>query len=221
MVILGAGSIGCFIGGAWLAAGCSVSFVGRERIRDDIAANGLALSDHAGWRVHLAHDLIDFSTRPAALAKADIVALCVKSSDTAAAAKQIATHGKKKPVVISFQNGVGNADTLRTLLPKLEVVQGMVPFNVANLGKGRFHKGTSGELVAGETEATRALRAAADGRLRLGGPAGGGRRKGQDRPRLELKAAPDRGRQASRRSAGAGAGRPDRTGRVASVSAMR
>ena len=157
VVILGAGSVGCFIGGAWLAAGCSVSFVGRERIRDDIAANGLALSDHAGWRVHLAHDLIDFSTRPAALAKADIVALCVKSSDTAAAAKQIATHGKKKPVVISFQNGVGNADTLRTLLPKLEVVQGMVPFNVANLGKGRFHKGTSGELVAGETEATRAL----------------------------------------------------------------
>ena len=122
VVILGAGSVGCFIGGAWLAAGCSVSFVGRERIRDDIAANGLALSDHAGWRVHLAHDLIDFSTRPAALAKADIVALCVKSSDTAAAAKQIAAHGKKKPVVISFQNGVGNA-----------------------------------ELVAGETEATRAL----------------------------------------------------------------
>ena len=47
------------------------------------------------------------------LAKADIVALCVKSSDTAAAAKQIAAHGKKKPVVISFQNGVSNVEELK------------------------------------------------------------------------------------------------------------
>ena len=30
IAILGAGSIGCFIGGAWAAAGIPVSFVGRE-----------------------------------------------------------------------------------------------------------------------------------------------------------------------------------------------
>lgn len=172
IVVLGAGSVGCFIGGAWAAAGCSVSFIGRDRIRDDIKANGLTLSDHGGWRVHLAQDLIDFATRPAALARADIVALCVKSNATAAAAKQIAAHGKKKPVVISFQNGVSNADTLKSLLPKLEIVQGVVPYNVAYLGGGRFHKGTSGELIVGESGAARAL---ADrigdrpGRLRLAG----------------------------------------------------
>jgi 2-dehydropantoate 2-reductase len=157
VVILGAGSVGCFIGGAWLAAGCSLSFVGRERIQQDVKANGLTLSDHAGWRIHLAPDLIDFATKPAALAKADIVALCVKSSDTAAAAKQIAMHAKRKPVVISFQNGVSNPETLKQLLPKLEIIQGMVPFNVASMGKGRFHKGTSGELTAATTETIRAL----------------------------------------------------------------
>jgi 2-dehydropantoate 2-reductase len=157
ITILGAGSIGCFIGGAWLAAGCSVSFVGRDRIADEAKANGIALSDHAGWRIHIAHDLVNFATKPAALAKADIVALCVKSSDTAAAAKQIAAHGKKKPAVISFQNGVSNPETLESLLPKLEIIQAVVPFNVAHLGGGRFHKGTSGELVARDTETTRAL----------------------------------------------------------------
>ena len=170
IVVLGAGSIGCFIGGAWAAAGCSVSFIGRETIRDDLKANGLTLSDHSGWRIHIAHDLIDFATKPAALAKADIVALCVKSHATAAAAKQIAAHGKKKPAVISLQNGVSNAETLRSLLPKLEVIQGMVPYNVAYLGGGRFHKGTSGTLVAAETETTRALAeriGARPGRLRL------------------------------------------------------
>lgn len=170
ITVLGAGSIGCFVGGAWLAAGCSVSFVGREAIRNELKANGLTLSDHGGWRIHLAHDLVDFATRPAALAKADIVALCVKSHGTEAAAKQIAAHGKKKPAVISFQNGVSNAETLKALLPKLEVIQGMVPFNVAHLGGGRFHKGTSGELVVGDTETSRALAEGIGdrpGRLRL------------------------------------------------------
>jgi 2-dehydropantoate 2-reductase len=159
IVILGAGSIGCFIGGAWQAAGLNVSFVGRERLRDEVARHGLALSDHEGWRVHLAHDLVDFSTKPAALAKADVIALCVKSSDTEAAARQIAAHARRGPTVISFQNGIGNAERLKAVLPKLEIVHGMVPFNVAHLGDGRWHKGTSGELAAGVSEATRAIAA--------------------------------------------------------------
>ncbi len=157
IVVLGAGSIGCFIGGAWLAAGCSVAFVGRERVQEEVKANGLTLSDHAGWRINLAPDLIDFATKPAALAKADIVALCVKSSDTEAAARQIAQHARRRPAVISFQNGVSNPETLRPLLPRLEIVQGIVPFNVAALGNGRFHKGTSGELVVQSTQTGRML----------------------------------------------------------------
>ena len=157
IVVLGAGSIGCFVGGAWLAAGCRVSFIGRETIGSQLREGGMTLSDHVGWQTHLAHDSIDYSTKPAAMAKADIVALCVKSGATAAAAKQIATHARRKPAVISFQNGVSNVDTLKGLLPKLEVIQGMVPFNVANLGGGRFHKGTSGQLTVADTATTRAL----------------------------------------------------------------
>ena len=161
IVVLGAGSVGCFIGGAWAAAGAKVSFIGRERVRQEIAQHGLCLSDYSGWRIHLAHDLIHFSTKPAALAKADIIALCVKSTGTAAAAKEIERHARKGTAVISFQNGVSNADRVRTMLPKFEVIQGMVPFNVARLGSGRWHKATSGELMAEDSEATRALAALA------------------------------------------------------------
>jgi 2-dehydropantoate 2-reductase len=157
IVVLGAGSVGCFIGGAWRAAGLDVSFIGRERLRAEIAEHGMDLSDHAGWRIHLARDLISFSTKPAALAKADVVALCVKSDDTEAAARQIAAHDRAKPTVISFQNGIGNVDRLKPVLPKLEIVQAVVPFNVAHLGTGRWHKGTSGELIAGRSDATRLL----------------------------------------------------------------
>ncbi len=156
---MGAGSVGCFIGGAWQAAGAKVSLLGRESVRDEIAGHGLGLSDYGGWRIHLAHDLIDFHTKPAILGKADIIALCVKSNDTAAAAKEIGRHAKKGATLISFQNGVSNSDTLRSMLRRFEVVQGMVPFNVAHQGRGSWHKGTSGDLVVGETEATRELAA--------------------------------------------------------------
>ena len=58
-----------------------VSFIGRERIRDEINAKGLTLSDHTGWRIHLAHELIDFATKPAALGKADIRGLFCEYCD--------------------------------------------------------------------------------------------------------------------------------------------
>jgi 2-dehydropantoate 2-reductase len=160
IVVLGGGSVGCFIGGAWAAAGMKVSFLGRESIRDELAANGLALSDYSGWRIHLAHDLVRFSTKPSLLAEADIILLTVKSPGTWDAAKQIGRHARKGATVISFQNGVSNGETLRAQLRRFEVVQGMIPFNVAHLGDGRFHKGTSGDLVAGESDSTRRLAAA-------------------------------------------------------------
>ena len=165
---MGAGSVGCFIGGAWSVAGAKVSFLGRERIRQEIAEHGLGLSDYAGWRMRLAPDRVDFATRPAILGKADIVLLAVKSNGTAAAAREIGRHAKKGVLVLSFQNGVSNADTLRSLLPGAAVLQGIVPFNVAHQGEGRWHKGTSGDLIAEEHDATRQLaELAANGPARL------------------------------------------------------
>lgn len=158
VAILGAGSVGCFVGGAWAAAGIPVSFVGRERIAGEIKANGLTLTDYSGWRARLAPERIDFSVKPAALADADVVALCVKSTGTAAAAKEIARNAKKGALVVSFQNGVSNVENLRSVLKtRFEAVAGMVPYNVAALGHGRFHKGVAGDLLAEDSPALRAL----------------------------------------------------------------
>jgi 2-dehydropantoate 2-reductase len=170
VAIFGAGSIGCFVGGAWAAAGVPVSFVGRERIGREIAENGLTLTDYSGWRVRLAPEQVEFSTKPAALARADIIALCVKSIGTAAAAKEIARHARKGALVVSFQNGVSNVDTLRSLLKqRFEAIAGMVPYNVAGLGHGRFHKGVAGDLLAEDLPALRALaERIGDGPARLG-----------------------------------------------------
>jgi 2-dehydropantoate 2-reductase len=46
--IVGAGSIGCFVGGKLLATNAAdVVLVGRPRVRDEIAAHGLIIDDGA------------------------------------------------------------------------------------------------------------------------------------------------------------------------------
>ena len=159
VAILGAGSVGCFIGGAWTAAGVPVTLIGREKLGAAVAEHGLTLTDGTGWRTRLEPAEVDFATKPAALGKAEVIALCVKSQDTAEAAREIARHGKKGALIISFQNGVSNVELLEGALGKngFRVAQGMVPFNIAYLGHGRFHKGVAGELAAADLPELRAL----------------------------------------------------------------
>src|SRR5881398_973454 len=93
VAILGAGSVGCFIGGAWAAAGLPVTFIGRPTISKDVDEHGLTLSDYSGWQARLAPGEVDYRCGPEGLADAEVIALTVKSGDTAAAAAQIAEHG--------------------------------------------------------------------------------------------------------------------------------
>ena len=149
IAVLGAGSVGCFIGGCWQAAGLPVTFIGRPAIAADVAENGLTVSDYSGWQVRL--DDVDYRTDPSGLAGADVIALCVKSGATADAARDIAENGRSGALVISFQNGISNVDVLeRALGERFEVVRGMVPFNCAYLGEGRFHKGVAGAPLYAE-----------------------------------------------------------------------
>jgi len=156
IAILGAGSVGCFIGGCWQAAGLPVTFIGRPSFAGDIRPSGLTLSDYSGWQTHL--DDVDYRTDAEALRDADIIALTVKSGGTAEAATDIARYGKDGATVISFQNGISNVDVIqRELGDRFQVLRGMVPYNVAYLGDGRFHKGVAGVLYAEDRPETRSL----------------------------------------------------------------
>ena len=152
IAVLGAGSVGCFIGGVWAAAGSPVTFIGRPKIAQDIADYGLTVSDYSGWQIRV--DDVDYRTDASALAEADIIALTVKSGATAEAAREIAAHGREGALVISFQNGISNVDVLRDALGgRFEIVRGMVPYNCAYLGEGRFHKGVAGAPLYAENRA--------------------------------------------------------------------
>ena len=149
VTILGAGSVGCFIGGGWAAAGVPVTFIGRPKLSNDVDQFGLTLSDYSGWQARLAPGDVDYRCGPEGLDEAEIIALTVKSGDTAAAADDIARNATPGATVISFQNGVSNVEILEQGLGgRFEIARGMVPYNVAYLGNGRFHKGVAGDLYA-------------------------------------------------------------------------
>lgn len=149
VAILGAGSVGCFIGGAWAVSGVPVTFIGRPKLSKDVDQYGLTLTDYSAWEARLAPGDVDYRCGPEGLEDAEVIALTVKSGDTAAAADDIARNATPGATVISFQNGVSNVEVLeRGLGGRFEVARGMVPYNVAYLGNGRFHKGVAGELYA-------------------------------------------------------------------------
>ena len=145
--VLGAGSIGCYLGGRLAAAGTSVVLVGRERLREAVEAGGLELTRADREPVRL--DRIEVRTDPEALADCGVVLVTVKSRDTEAAARQAEPHLGPEALVVSLQNGVRNAPTLREVLGD-RVAAGMVPFNVLWTEGPRFHQGTSGPLVLEE-----------------------------------------------------------------------
>ncbi|HVF37686.1 MAG TPA: 2-dehydropantoate 2-reductase [Sphingomicrobium sp.] len=158
IAILGAGSIGCFVGGCWQAAGLPVRFIGRPSFARDIANHGLTLTDYDGWQATLAPGEVDYVPDPAGLGEADIIALTVKSLATAETAREIARHGRDGATVVSLQNGVSNVDLLeRELGGRFAIVRGMVPYNVAYLGEGWFHKGVAGRLWTEDQPAMRDL----------------------------------------------------------------
>jgi 2-dehydropantoate 2-reductase len=150
IVIAGAGAIGCFVGGLLADAGRKVSFLGRPRLLDAVRTCGLRLSDYAGLDIACAPDTLDLFEDAAVLAKADIILVCVKSAATPEMARQIAAYAPDHAVIVSLQNGMGHAQTLRAALPHHDIRAGMVPFNVVPQAQGHFHRATSGDIVIGD-----------------------------------------------------------------------
>jgi 2-dehydropantoate 2-reductase len=159
--VFGTGAVGGWIGGAWASAGLDVVLVGRESVAAEIDAHGLTISDGSGEgpspSIHLPAGTITCSPDPRLCEDADLILVTVKSTDTDAAAKEIARHARKDAVLLSFQNGISNPERLREGVPGRHVLAGVVPFNVVRLGGGRFHKTVTGELYAQDDPVTRAV----------------------------------------------------------------
>lgn len=151
--VAGAGSIGCFVGGMYAAAGRRVALLARPRVIGEIERNGLRLTSFEGLDQNIASSRLTLSEDPSVLGDVAAVLVTVKSADTAEIADVIARHAPADAVIVSLQNGVGNVAVLRERLPGRRVLAGMVPFNVIAPGEARFHRATSGDIVIEQDDA--------------------------------------------------------------------
>ena len=160
IVVAGAGSIGCFVGGVLAAARHNITLLARPRIAHEIRAHGLTLTDIDGMAQRVDAEGLTLTDKPTCFADADIILVTVKSGDTATMARAIAAHAPAQARVISLQNGTENAETLRAVLANSDVRAGMVPFNVVPMGQGCFHRASSGDIMieAGSGALAQALR---------------------------------------------------------------
>lgn len=148
--IVGAGAIGCFVGGKVVVANTAdVVFVGRPRLRDEIAGHGLTVRDLGGATVVIPATQVRFDIELAAVAPCDAILCCVKSGRTREVARELAAVLRPDAVVASLQNGIGNAEILREELPGRVVLPGVVSFNVVPGAGAVFHQTTSGPLMFG------------------------------------------------------------------------
>jgi 2-dehydropantoate 2-reductase len=167
IVIAGAGSIGCYIGGALALSGANVTVLARPWLVDRIRAHGIRVTDLEGRDRRVAPSTLRVETEAAAaFRQASLILVTVKSGDTAEMTDLIAGHAPPDAAVLSLQNGVDNLPLLRARLGPTRVIAGMVPFNVAQTQREGeaplFHRATSGKVVidAGHDELRRLLDAA-------------------------------------------------------------
>lgn len=154
VAVMGAGSVGCYLGARLQAAGAEVHFIGRPRVLGALREHGLLATDLEGGRVELKPAELQLHAEPPA--QAALVLLCVKSGATAEAAAQLAAALPAGTPVLSMQNGVANAEVGAAAAPALTWLPGMVPYNIAELGPGHFHRGSAGALAAQDHPALRA-----------------------------------------------------------------
>ena len=152
IVVAGAGSVGCYIGGCLALAGRDVTLLLREPLAAALARHGLRILDLDRNDRTLAPSALKLTASPdSALRDADIILVTVKSGATATIAREIAEYANSDAVVVSLQNGVDNVEVLSAALRGSHpVVAGMVPFNIVQTrAEGeppRFLRATSGTI---------------------------------------------------------------------------
>lgn len=145
VAVFGAGAVGCWYGARLARAGAPVVLIGRPVHVDAIRRDGLRVdSAHGSETVAIGAD-----TSADAVRGAGLVLLCVKSNDTAEAARAIAPHLGRDAVVLSMQNGVDNVERARDAAG-LDPVAAVVYVGASMGGPGRVVHAGRGDLVIGE-----------------------------------------------------------------------
>ena len=139
VAVVGAGAVGGYFGGLLAHAGAPVIMIGRGPFVEAVKNAGLVLDAlHFRKNVH-----VEASTELSAARGADLVLFCVKTTDNAATARELASFLAPHAAVVSLQNGVDNIEQIRAAanidaLPAVVYVAASVPQPgyVKHVGRG-------------------------------------------------------------------------------------
>jgi 2-dehydropantoate 2-reductase len=109
VAVVGAGAVGGYFGGMLARAGAPVVMIGRAPFVEVVTKNGLLLDT-----LHFRESIrVQAATELEAARGAEVVLFCVKTTDTAATARDLAPLLSPQAIIISMQNGVDNAEQIR------------------------------------------------------------------------------------------------------------
>jgi 2-dehydropantoate 2-reductase len=143
VTVMGAGAVGCYFGGMLARAGHQVTLIARPQHVRAIAQDGLRMETKTfDERVRLGA-----TTDASAAREADLVLFSVKSPATEEAGAQLKPWLRPDALVLCLQNGVDNAERLRSVLPQHEVAAAVVYVATEMAGPGHLKHHGRGELV--------------------------------------------------------------------------
>jgi 2-dehydropantoate 2-reductase len=157
IVVVGAGAVGGWYGGKLAEAGHAVHLVTRADATV-ITAHGLRLRDRQGERViRVASATAD----PAALGAGDLVIVAAKSTANADLPALIRPLLGPATTLLTLQNGMGNVEAFRSLLPAERIVAGLCFVCINRLAPGVIENTLSGHvrMAAAAGPANAAVRA--------------------------------------------------------------
>ena len=148
IAVLGAGALGCAMGGTLAEAGHEVALINRNRgLVEAIRARGLVMRHPGGDRTVHAQAATDAH----ALGAMDLVIVLVKSFDTRSAMGAALNLVGAGTTVLSLQNGLGHEEILAELVGRERVIGGKTYVGGVMLAPGLVLAGVAGkETVIGE-----------------------------------------------------------------------
>ena len=150
IAVLGAGALGCAIGGTLAEAGNEVVLINRNAAQvDAINSQGLVMRDAQGEQAVRALAC----TSAAGLASVDLVIVLVKSFHTEQALRAATHLVGPQTLVLSLQNGLGHEDILADIVGRDHVLAGKTYVGGVMLAPGRILRGVAGkETLIGELD---------------------------------------------------------------------
>ncbi len=142
IAIIGAGAIGCVLGGYLTEAGEDVVLIGHKDQVSTIKEKGLSIDGIRGKKN------IEVKIEERLTEKPDLALLAVKTQDVVETATQFQPFISQVPIV-TMQNGVRSDQLLAQVIKKVDIISSVILFGATYLHPGKVLHNFEGKVIIG------------------------------------------------------------------------